>query len=61
MENSTLIKLAKTANVRGQSRLTWLYEPIVFVYSIVSLLIVSTIFGIPVLIYMFATYGEQTL
>lgn len=59
MQDSTLIQMARTANVRGQAKLTWLYEPIVFVYAIVSLLLVSAVFALPVIIYVMATDGPE--
>ncbi|MEM9773992.1 MAG: type II CAAX endopeptidase family protein [Chloroflexota bacterium] len=61
MKDSTLIKLAHSDNIRGYDRLNWLYEPIVFVYSVISLLIVSTIFGLPVAIYIIATQGQDAI
>ena len=59
MQDSTLIKMARTANVRGYKKLTWLYEPIVFVYAIFGLLLVSAIFALPVVIYVMATEGPE--
>lgn len=61
MQNSTLIKLAQSDNIRGYDRLNWLYEPILFVYSVVSLLVVSTIFGLPIAIYLIATQGQDAI
>lgn len=59
MQDSTLIQMAKTGNVRGYEKLNWLYEPIVFVYAVVSLLVVSAVFALPVVIYVMATQGVE--
>ena len=59
MQNSTLIKLAKTADVRGYERLNWLYEPLVFIYAVVSLLVVSAVLALPVVFYVMATEGVE--
>ncbi|MFT5195467.1 MAG: membrane protease YdiL (CAAX protease family) [Cellvibrionaceae bacterium] len=61
MKNSKLIQLAQTANVNGQSKLTWLYEPLVFVYAVVSLFVVSMIFMLPIVFYMMFSAGVNPL
>lgn len=55
MENSTLIQLARTANVRGYAKLNWLYEPIVFVYAIMGLIFVQLFFALPLAFYLMLT------
>ncbi|MFK7803097.1 MAG: lysostaphin resistance A-like protein [Anaerolineae bacterium] len=60
MENSNLIQLARTANVRGQSKLKWLYEPLVFVYIGINIFVVSALFLLPVIFYLIFSSGLET-
>ena len=57
MENSKLIQLARTANVRGYSRLSWLYEPIVFIYAVFGFLLIQTFLVLPVVFYIMFVEG----